>query len=116
MDKSIRLALSYVLKKLRFPPSLRSAFLFFFSVGVGGTKFGRRAKGEKGTPDTFTFFSPLASQENRKKKRLITGKFLSSMYFKFYLKFSVGSLRHLFKSLNRSFFPRIRGAVYGLTH
>ena len=115
MDKSIRLALSYVLKKLRFPPNLRSAFLFF-SEGVGGTKFGRRAKGEKGTPDTFTFFSPLASQEKRKKKRLITGKFLSSKYFKFYLKFSVGGLRHLFKSLNRSFFLRIRGAVYGLTH
>ena len=114
MDKSIRLALSYVLKNSGFHLTCDQRFFFF--GGVGGTKFGRRAKGEKGTPDTFTFFSPLASQEKRKKKRLITGKFLSSMYFKFYLKFSVGSLRHLFKSLNRSFFLRIRGAVYGLTH
>ena len=64
MDKSILLAFFYVLQNSGFHLTCDQAFFFF----RGSPKFGGRAKGKKRTPDTFTFLSPLASQEKKKNK------------------------------------------------
>ena len=114
MDKSILLAFFYVLQNSGFHLTCDQAFFFW---GGGGRGRRNSLDGQKGNKGRDIYF-PFSPRLPRKKEEEMPDHGLVSIYmcFKFYLKFSVGSLRHLLESLNRSFFLRIRGAVYGLTH
>ena len=111
MDRSILLAFFYVLQNSGFHLTCDQAFFFFF----GGAR--NSLDGQRGNKERDIYF-PFSPRLPRKKEEEMPDHGLVSIYmcFKFYLKFSVGSLRHLLESLNRSFSLRIRGAVYGLTH